>query len=86
MEKEIQRMMTGDRSFIIVGIIALWAVLGYVMYILSNLVPNGQVKIAILISGVLVLGYAMVTLLALIQHIQKNKDALYACELQVDEE
>jgi len=81
MDKKINKMFKGDLALIVAFIIFLWAVMISVMISVEKVIP-AEDQVIIAVTGIVTLLFASITLIALIEHLKKNKVHAYTEEIR----
>jgi hypothetical protein len=82
MESKIKRMFLLDLIMIIAFLVFLWITLACIMISIISIMNTVLVKAAILSVGISVVFFASLTLLALVNHLRKNRNKLYMEEIK----
>lgn len=80
--QRIDSMFARDRLWAICFILALWLAVGAVYLGVRHLVDNNGVSMALLISGLLIVGYNTASLIAMINHYSHDKDWIYGTDIK----
>ncbi len=80
MDKKINKMYKGDLALIVVFIVFLWVVMiSVIVTVVKSIPPENQVLVGV--TGIFTLIFATITLIALIEHLKKNKVHAYTEEI-----
>ena len=81
MERKIKRMFRQDKATVVFILIALWAVLIYVISQVMGIVPDRGTGILIAGIGIAAGSFATASCIAVLVHLKKNKTRLYTEEI-----
>ncbi|MFA9423300.1 MAG: hypothetical protein ACERLG_06965 [Sedimentibacter sp.] len=81
MENQIKKMYTTDCVAIISIMAILWTILTIVMFNISGIVENQNLRMIIFAIGILVGAFATASSVAVIIHLKKNQNNLYKDEI-----
>jgi NADH:ubiquinone oxidoreductase subunit K len=81
MESKIKRMYNQDNATVICMLIALWAVMIYVITQVTSISPDHSTGIAIAAIGIAAGSFATASCIAVLVHLKKNKTKLYLEEI-----
>lgn len=82
MGEKIARMFKIDVMAIFFVMAVLWAVIAYVVVLLLSTFKDLNIQIAIATAGSLVTIFATSVMLAVINHLKRNKEEIYTEELR----
>jgi hypothetical protein len=80
-DSRIERMYRGDRIWALIAIIVLWLTLLFVFYEVASEAGAGNVLVALVIAGGLVLLFNTASISALLRHYRDDKRHLYGLDL-----
>lgn len=82
MEQFVRRMFARDISVVVGFMVFLWVTMGYLVYSILTTVSDPQTRAVITAIGIVTLLFATLCLLALMAHLRRHRDAMYAEELR----
>ncbi len=82
MKERIAKMFKIDVLAIFFMMGVLWIVIGYVLFLLLSTFKELNIRIAVTFAGVSVTVFATSVMLAVINHLKRNKDEIYMEELR----
>ncbi|GAA0181675.1 hypothetical protein SH2C18_41770 [Clostridium sediminicola] len=85
MEKKIKKMYNQDCAIIFLFMIGLWTILIYVLMQINSVVANQSVRTLIFFIGIIAGTFAIAALMAVVNHLRKNRTQIYTEEITVSE-
>lgn len=78
---KIRKMHWRDMGLILVFLVFSWWVLGYIIVEVGIIASSNQIREVALTAGLIALIFVTSSLMAVLVHLKKNRDALYCEEL-----
>ncbi len=78
----IDAMFARDRGWALVLVVFLWVTTGVVFFGVQSLITIPGIKIALIVSALLVLIFNTASMLAMIRHYESDKDFIYGIDIR----
>ncbi|MDQ7093506.1 hypothetical protein REC12_07885 [Desulfosporosinus sp. PR] len=78
---KVRRMYWQDIGLVLLFLVFSWLVLGYVLVNVSSLAATFQIREVALAAGLLAVVFVSSSLIAVLAHLKKNREAVYNGEL-----
>jgi hypothetical protein len=78
----IEAMYRSDRLYAWLFVVALWIIIGFVLFSVWGLVDDGRIRAAIAVGAVLVLLFNTASIAAMVRHYEEDKAFIYGLDLK----
>jgi len=82
LNSRIDKMHGRDRIGALAFVVALWAVMLFVLVTIWPAITNGAIRAILVISGVLVVGFNTAAIVAMLRHYSHDKQFIYGLDLK----
>lgn len=81
-DPRIDSMFSADKRWALVLVVALWASILFVLWMIWPLIADGTARIVILIAGGLLLLFNTASITAMLSHYGEDKDHIYGLDIK----
>lgn len=78
----IEAMYRSDRLYAWLFVVALWAIVAFVLFSVWGLVDDGRVQAAMAVGAILVLLFNTASIAAMVRHYREDKAFIYGLDLK----